>query len=467
MLKQNSLWVYICISVFCFTACQSNTPPVQGSSSIGDPYYSGLGNGGYEAQSYTLLLDVDPLTNTVTGKELIEANAIDSLSSFNLDFQGLTVDSIQVDKKEATFNLANAELMVTPSKPIRAGRSFTVAVNYHGKPTNIPSQSGLGNMGWFHADDGTINTMSEPDGASTWFPNNNHPRDKATYRFEITVPKPWIAVATGSLLETQEQGDKTTAIWEMDQPMASYLAGVDIGKYDLVTQPGPNGITIRNYFPPDYPDYLREHYKALPKMIEFLNNLYGTYPFKEYGVVIANGDTLLCKGAGADETQSLSTFCPDYSMADEQVIIHELAHQWFGDSVSLKNWKDVWLKEGMATYVEWQWLTKNKDLKILNNVVKVQMVGYYPSTATGNPPADQLYRQEVYKGGALVFHALRLKVGDDTFFKIMRAYLKEYQGKAAGTEDFIAVAEKVSGQDLKAFFDSWLSTNKIPGFPDL
>jgi len=154
-------------------------------------------------------------------------------------------------------------------------------------------------------------------------------------------------------------------------------------------------------------------------------------------------------------------------MLSEDVIVHELAHQWFGDNVSLENWKDIWLKEGMARYAEWLWLTRDKDPAILNKIIKIQMNTYFPLTLTGEPPKDDLYRNEVYRGGALVYHALRLQVGDDAFFKIIRTYLDRYGGGYAGTDEFIAIAEEISGQNLQEFFDTWLLSSKLPKMPEV
>ena len=464
MKKYNSL-LLLCLLVSMAWGCQPQPAPVNGDSGIGDPYYPNLGNGGYDVEKYSIILDVDPETNILDGKTIIKAKTTQRLASFNLDFQGLTVDSVFVNGKAATFSQQGAEMTITPSKPLSFGRSFTVEVVYHGTPITILSQAIPWQAGWFHSEDGTINVWTEPDGASTWFPNNDHPRDKALYHFEIKVPNPWVVAATGTLKKTIPDGNYTTYIVDLDEPAASYLAAINIGKYLYEETDGPNDILIRNYFPSNYPERLKNNFDALPDMIEYLSSLFGPYPFKEYGVVIASSESSLCDEGGADETQTLSIHCPNPEMADERVIVHELAHQWFGDSVSLENWKDIWLKEGMATYAEWLWSMRDKDLETLNKIVKIQMNTYFPSTPTGEPPSHELYQEEVYKGGALVYHALRLQVGDDAFFTIIRTYLDRYRGGYAGTDEFIAVAEEVSGQDLQEFFDSWLLETKLPKMP--
>jgi aminopeptidase N len=453
--------------LFAVSACGPAAPPVQGAEGIGDPYYPGLGNGGYDVQNYSIILSIDPETNEVNGSVTIEAKATESLSAFDLDFSGLTIDSITVNSAAAGYARAGDELTITPASPLGAEKKFTTVVSYHGNPGTIRAvtQVGLQGVGWGRAENGAINVLNEPNGASSWFPSNNHPRDKATYRFEISVPKPWVVAATGTLEQTTEEGDQTKYVWVMDEPMASYLASINVDQYVLRNLEGPHGIRIRSYFPSDYPASDFSNFDKLPEMLAYLESQYGPYPFKEYGVVVANPGNPLCQAGGsAVETQTLSVHCPSSSMAGEEVIVHELAHQWFGDSVSLENWKDVWLKEGLATYSEWLWLARDKDREVLDRVVKAQRSGYYPAVPTGEPPANSIYRDEVYRGGGLVIHALRIKVGDEAFFKILRTYLDRYKYGNAGTQEFINVAEQISGQDLKSFFDAWLFTKDLPAF---
>lgn len=467
-MKRISVWsILLCLTILSSWSCQSQTHPVlDGSDGMGDPYYPQMGNGGYDVQSYKITLDVDPLSNTVNGSTTIIANATESLRAFNLDFHALTVDSVLVDNLLAEFVRDGDEMIITPSNVLETGRSFAVEVNYHGTPELMLFEAFPVQMGWSHAGDGTINVWGEPNAASTWFPNNNHPRDKAVYRFEITVPKPWVVAASGYLKETSDSGDKTLFIWEMNQPMASYLASINVDQYELFTQTGPNGMAIRNYFPPDFPESLRTGFDILPAAIDFFDDLFGPYPFEQYGVVISDNTAPCNTTATALEVQSLSIHCPNAVMVSERVIIHELAHQWFGDSISLENWKDIWLKEGMATYSPWLWASKNDPI-LLSGIAKSEQSSFFDSeSSVAEPRPDNLYSDESYTGGALVFHALHVQVGDEIFFRILRTYAERYRYGNAGTDEFIALAEEVSGQNLTAFFDLWLFSSRLPNLPE-
>jgi aminopeptidase N len=445
----------------------SSATPSPGADGIGDTYYPGLGNGGYDVEHYTIVLDVQPLENVITGTTTITAHATQPLSAFNLDFGRLPIDFVTINGRAAEYTQDGRELTLTPAAPLAARDVFSAVVAYHGSPQPLPSDALPGETtGWFHTDGGAINVVNEPDGAASWFPSNNHPRDKATYRFELTVPAPFVAAAPGLLRETVEEGEKVRYIWEMDKPMASYLAAVNIDDYDVVTAPGPDGVTIRSYFPKDYPPAARQAYATLPEMIDYFSGVFGPYPYAAYGVLIADAQSTVCRGMLAAEIQALSTHCPSPRAREEEVVVHELVHQWFGDSVSLENWQDMWLKEGLATYGQWLWQLRGKEIAPLNELAGTYRRQLDLDAPISRPPPDDLYsRDAVYIGGALVFHALRLQVGDEAFFEILRAYYARYQDSYAGTQDFIAVAEEVSGQDLEGFFQAWLYSTELPSLP--
>ena len=436
---------------------------------IGDPYYAQLGNAGYDVSHYTIALSIDPITNAISGTTTVEAKATQPLNSLNLDFQGLTIDTLQVNAAPATFSVQDHELTFVPPQALANGHAFSIRVTYHGHPQPVKNVASIlfSPKGWFHSEKGAINVMNEPNGAASWFPVNDHPRDKATYRFEISVPKPWVVAASGTLRETIDAGSQTRYIWEMDKPMASYLASINVGQYVVETSQGPGGIAIRNYLPPDFPDRSKKSVDAIPDMIEYFSELFGPYPFDEYGVVIAGSEIAHCRRffGAALEAQTLSVHCVYPFMLDESVVAHELAHQWFGNAVSLENWQDIWLKEGMATYAAWLWQTREQDVNTLTALANEQRNTYDHDSKIGQPPATEIYDWESYIGGAQVFHALRLHVGDEAFFKILRSYLERYRYGNAGTDEFIAVAEEISGQELAAFFASWLMQTKLPEMP--
>jgi aminopeptidase N len=461
-MKYRSICIWFCLLVVAGAGCQSQAAPVNGAPGIGDPYFPDLGNGGYDVQNYAISLDVDPAANTLNGSTTIGAIPTARLRSFNLDFHALTIDSVLVDNVPAEFSRDGNELTVRPSRVLEIKIPFSVMIQYHGTPELVTAEAIPLRMGWSHAADGTINVWGEPVAASSWFPNNNHPRDKASYRFEISVPESWVVAATGTLKETKESADKTVFIWEMGQPMASYLASINIDRYELFTQAGPNGVTIRNYFPPEYPASLRGNFDIIPAALSFFSDLFGPYPFEEYGVVISDTTAPCDFGSTALEAQSLSIHCPSSSMASEYVIAHELAHQWFGDSVSLENWKDIWLKEGLATYAGWLWESKN-DSATLARIARQERANFSDSGASvAEPPPKNLYSRESYTGGALVFHALRLEVGEDVFFSILKTYAERYRYGVAGTDEFIAIAQRVSDENLQQFFDDWLFSPRLP-----
>lgn len=441
-------------------------PYVKGAAGIGDSYYSTLGNGGYDVQSYTITLEVDPPVNTISGSTTITADAKDFLGTFNLDLHALTVDSVTVDGEAAQFSRNENELTIQPARPLEADKSFITVVRYHGSPEMIIPVAAPFEMGWSHAESGAINVFGEPDAASSWFPSNNHPRDKATYRFEITVPNPWMVAASGVLKDTKVNGDKTLFIWEMDKPMATYLASINIDQYEQITQSGPNGLTIRNYYPRSYPKTFRGNFDILPDAIEFFNNLFGLYPFDEYGVVVAAQSEICDNGGLALEAQSMSIHCPTPSMTSKETIVHELSHQWFGDSVSLENWQDVWLKEGFATYASWLWESQNNpdDMMWIARHGRENILDN-PQYSVAEPSRGNLYTDESYTGGALVLQALRLEVGDEAFFKILQTYAERYRYGVAGTDEFMDVAAEVSGKDLTSFFKDWLFSKTLPDLP--
>jgi aminopeptidase N len=334
---------------------------------LGDAYYPALGNSGYDVQHYTIDLSADVNYNTISGTTTIDALAATELPAFHLDLVGMTVEDITVNGAAATWERTEHELIVTPASPLPAGAAFTVAVTYGGTPqgvemTGIPFLAGWVNYG------GGIMVASEPGGAAGWYPVNDHPLDKATYTFRITVPQPYVVAANGILTDTIEDSDQTTFVWEMRQPLASYLATVNIDEFVRVEEEGPNGLLIRNYFPPNLVDSATREFAKTADMIAYYESVFGPYPFEAYGVVVADAGFPF-----ALETQSLTLFSRSWISGNgsaEEAVAHELSHQWFGDSVSLSNWQDIWLNEGFATYASWLWAAHQNGPERMDRLVR-------------------------------------------------------------------------------------------------
>lgn len=443
----------------------SATPvSTQASDGIGDVYYPQLGNGGYDTLHYLIDLTVDMANDTIDGNVTIEARATADLPSFNLDFEGFTITDIAINGEPAAYQRDEPELIITPNNPLNEGDEFTITVMYNGRPGPIiPDAISIPN-GWNRYDDG-VYIMNETEGAAAIYPVNNHPLDKATHTFRITVPKPYVVAANGQLQDTIDNGSSTTYVWEASNLMASYLMTLGITDYVVQTETGPNELPIRNYFPREIAEESKDAFARTNEMLTFFNEIFGPYPFEAYGVVVADTDLSF-----ALETQTISLFGRNAATTDpehvEPVVAHELAHQWFGNSVSLKQWQDIWLNEGFATYASWLWLEHTEDSEALANTVRRTYDSLEENHSTlpppGNPPSNNLFNANVYQRGALTLHALRLHVGDEAFFNILRAYTEQYQYSNASTDDFIAVAEEVSAQELDDLFEAWLYVQPLP-----
>jgi len=444
--------------------------PQPGSPGVGDSLYPGFGNGGYDVQHYTLDLIVDPASSFIVGETTIEATATQDLSAFNLDLIGLEVGAITVDGEPAEFSREGQELTITPAAPIRSGAEFVTVISYTGVPENIYSVAIPVLTGWVFYGDG-IFVLSEPDGAANFYPVNDHPLDKATYTLRVTVPKPYSVAMNGIVTEITDNGDTTTTVSEVNHPMASYLTTINIAQFELVEDGEVDGVPIRNYFDVGLSDAGRANFARQAEMMVYFESLFGDYPFDVYGSVVLNTET-----GTALETQTLSIFGIDMidendPLAGESTVAHEIVHQWFGNSVTLADWRDIWLHEAWGTYGEGLWIEYNDGRAALDSWIH-ETYAYISEqveflSPPGSPPADDLFNTSVYYWGALALHALRVRVGGETFFQIAREWHARYQYGNAGTAEFIDVVNDITGQDYTAFFESWLYSGDLPAIPEM
>jgi aminopeptidase N len=445
-------------------------PAEAGARELGDPYTPGLGNGGYDVEHYDLGLDLDMAAEELVADVSVRARALQDLASFSLDLYGLAVSAVALDGQEVRFERARApgapedappsELVVHPAQPIPAGTAFTARIRYSGRPDGRPDPSVPflpRGVGWSWTDSG-VYVVSECIGASSWFPCNDHPRDKATYTFRVTVEEPYTAAANGLLAEAREEGGRRTFLFEARDPMASYLATLNVAEFDVLEAAGPRGIPMRIYHPSDATEEELAPFRSQGEVLAFLETLFGPYPFEAAGGVLAYE-----RIGGALECQTLPVYGRDAGGA----LVHELAHQWFGDCVSPDLWRDMWLNEGFASYAEWLWEEhlggEEAYLRRARRAYAAVRRGKLGSPF--DPGVGRVFSGRVYTRGALVLHGLRAEVGAETLMAILRGWVERHHDGNGSTAGFVQHASAVAGRDLGPFFEAWLFAPETPLVP--
>lgn len=456
----------------CLVAANAPAAPL----GIGDRLFPYLGNPGYDVASYDLSFTY-PGTNSkpLQAVTTIKAWTTTSLESVNLDFAHGKVHSVKVDGEPASFASAGEDLVVRPGKPLPKGSWTRITVRHTSDPVSAGGREG----GWVRTADG-LAMANQADAAHLVFPSNDHPSDKALYTIRVTAPNGYTAVANGLPTHVDRTGRATTWTYRTRHPMATELAQVSIGRSTVVRRTGPHGLPVRDVVPTKDRAELEPWLKKTPDQIAWMESKVGPYPFETYGMLVAEADT------GFElETQTLSLFerdlftdpaYPEWHV--ESIMVHELAHQWFGDSVSPRTWSDLWLNEGHASWYEALYAEEKADRPL-----EARMRAAYGASDSwreaGGPPAApkaprpgqkiSIFRPNVYDGGALVLYALRQEIGRRAFDRLERSWVTRHRDGVATTADFVALAKEISGRDLDDFFKAWLygqKTPPMPGHPD-
>ena len=423
-----------------------------GAPGAGDPFFPLAGNGGINVLDYGLDLAYDPASRNLRGTATLRVLATQDLSRFDLDLRGFQVGKVAVNGLTASARRDGQELVITPQRLIRKGSAFTVVVSYAGTPETVIDPDGS-SEGWVYTDDGAV-VVGEPQGSPAWYPANDTPRDKATYTVRMTVPKGLTAVGNGALQHQSTRDGRTTFTWRERYPMSPYLSTITLGKFDVSTGRTASGVPLYVAIDPTQQPDASAVMAKVPAMVSFLEDLYGRYPFETVGGIVDNAP-----GLGYSlETQTK----PVYDAApDEETVLHELAHMWFGDAVTLKTWPDIWLNEGFATWSEWIWNERTGGQTAAQRFAQLASTPADRLTFWNPPPGDPgepalMFDSTIYNRGAMTLQALRERIGDERFFTVMRRWYAEHRYGNVSTPQFIALAEHVSGQDLGAFFDTWL-----------
>jgi aminopeptidase N len=429
--------------------------------SAGDPYLPDCGDDGYAVRHYDLAITYRPASNRLTGRATIAATARREITALALDLSGLAAGKVTVDGvRPKHFSQRRDKLVVTLARPLSTGTEFEVAVAYGGHPQ--PVRTLWGEVGWEELTQGAL-VAGQPNGAASWFPCNDQPGDKAGYRLEITTDTPFTVVANGTLVERHRGASTTTWVYEQPEPMASYLATVQIGHYEL-RDDVVDGTVLRLARPARLVKAVGTDFARQDAMLRLFADRFGPYPFAAYTVVVTDDELEIPL-----EAQGVSIFGANHAdgrRSHERLVAHELAHQWFGNSLTVGRWSDIWLNEGFACYAEWLWseAAGGPDAQALAERYWKRLRRSPQDLVLADPGPELMFDDRVYKRGALALHALRHAVGDDAFFDLVRAWTAGHRHGTVTTSAFVEHAAQ-AGADARALLTEWLFELPVPPLP--
>lgn len=440
--------------------------------------YTGIDfNLGYHVRHYDLELDYKIGPNHLKATAALKVDNYQPLSTLVLDLSdSLGVSSVSLEAAGAVdvdvkrFKHARGKLRITLTNEIPVDSEFTLVINYGGNPRPVRTKWGM--LGWEELTNGSL-VASQPNGARSWFPCDDTPDEKATYRISVTTDNNYTVVANGTLDSVERRGARKTWVYHIDQPMASYLSTVQIGDYTKVDMgDSAGGIPIVAYVPPSVMAGFKEDFADQAAMLDLYVEKFGPYPFDQYTVVVTEDELEIPL-----EAQGLSIFGANHAKGDhgwERLIAHELSHQWFGNSLGLAQWDDIWLNEGFACYAEWLWFEHSAGKPAAESAKE-----HYDILATkpqdillSNPGPDDMFDDRVYKRGALTVHALRVLLGDDAFFRMIQRYVADCQHSVVEPLDLKQQAVKaceeagVPHDELRYLWNAWLHELPLPPFPE-
>jgi aminopeptidase N len=436
--------------------------PTAGAARSGDPYLPAHGNGGYRVEHYELNIDYKLAANRLDGRAVLTAVADAPLSRFSLDLGAFRVPKVLVDGHPARFTQSRStrggeKLHVTPARPV-VGR-FTVEVRYVGNPAPVSSR--WGDVGWDELTDGSL-VASQPIGAPSWFPCNDHPSDKATYRIAVTTAAPYTVAVTGVLTARRRSAGTRTWVYERPEPTASYLVSVQIGRYDEI-ELAAGGVPQVALVPARLRKNAARDLGRHAAIMTALEGFFGPYPFANYQLVVTEDEL-----EDPIEAQGMSIFGANHvdgRRTHERLVVHELAHQWFGNSLTIADWSHIWLNEGFATYAEWLWSEASGGRTAAAHAREwhARMAAKPADLVLADPGPARMFDERVYKRGALVLHALRGRLGDEPFFELLRDWAARHRHATVTTAQFVQLAGQHAATDLSAFFTAWLHRPALPG----
>lgn len=450
-----------------------------GAVGIGDRLYPMLGNGGYDVERYRFDLAFAP-DGTVEAVAVIDLIATQTLSGFNLDLADLVVSKVSISGETVVFRHNDRELEVSLGTAVASGDPVEVTVEYHGLPTALPADAVPFSPGWTTGRDVSY-LFSQPDGAQSLFPVNDHPADRAEVELTVHVPMGMEAVSGGELVSESSDGSRDTVVWRMTD-IAPYLIPLAVGELSLVSDRVVDGVRYDVWTSDRLTDSAAiTAFERQPDIVAFFEERFGPYPFVRAGALIVDDDL-----GAALETQTIPTYTARSSEWGEVVIAHELAHQWFGDAISLEQWDDIWLNEGFATFAHWLWIEERfGPAAFAREVTGAYEVfsgadlvdeGVDPGVASRRvrdafPPPDDprpsdLFNASVYERAGLGLVGLRDLVGDQRMFDFVKEYVSQFSGTTISTQQFIDVVAEQLGSEAADLIRAWVTEPVIPAMPE-
>jgi aminopeptidase N len=426
-----------------------------------DPYIPGNGNFGYRVSRYELDLEYKVAINRLTGSASITAVTLAALQTFTLDLSdALSVSKVTVNgSRPAHFGCSDGKLNIALSASLPAGAALSIVVRYGGSPR--PIRSLWGEVGFEELSNGVL-VAGQPNGAASWFPCDDHPSSKASYRIQISTDSPYRAIANGELVSRRVRAGHTIWTYEQAEPTSTYLVTLQIGMYDM-HRLSKAVVPMRAALPERLRRNFNYDFARQPQMMKLFVNLFGPYPLSSgYTVVVTDDDLEIPL-----EAQGISIFGANHCngrRTAERLIAHELAHQWFGNSVTARRWRDIWLHEGFACYAEWLW-SEDSDgptADVLAHRYHQRLRDSPQDLLLSDPGPGDMFDDRVYKRGALTLHALRRLIGDDNFFALLRDWTTRYRHGTAVTDDFTGLAANFAQVSLRPLWEAWLYSTRVP-----
>jgi aminopeptidase N len=439
-----------------------------GAPPITDPYFPGNGDRRYHVHRYELGLDYRPGPNRLAGTARLSAIAAPDggpLADFGLDLAAtFRIGRVLVDGRAPHYAHRAGKLRIRPAKPLAPGAAFTVEVHWTGNPK--PVRSPWGGIGWEELTDGAL-VASQPIGAPSWYPCNDRPADKATYQVSLTVPSTYSVVLGGRLLTRTVKSSSTTWVYEQSAPTSSYLVGVAVGALQDIRLDDPTAEEVpqTGWVPHRLAPAFESAFARQPEMMRLFQKLFGPYPFDRYTAVVVDEELDV-----PVESQAMATFGANHlahGWDSERMVAHELAHQWFGNSVTVAEWRHIWLNEGFAKYAEWLWSEQFGGATAAQRAAKAYqlLVSLPQDLRLADPGRRLMFDDRLYQRGGVTVHAVRVALGDEAFFRMIRDWTRLHRNGVVGTEAFVAHASRYAEEPVGRLLHAWLYDTALPPFP--